>query len=361
MTEAAQVSTGLEIYGYATFAYVAAFLVYAIHAVYLRKKVVGTVATVFLLAAWGMHTVFLVKRSMFYYQQYQGFVLPSSNMFEVISYFAWMIVLLYLIAEIFFLKTRVFGVFILLIPLAAMIYTTRVMFLDPAAAEPREFMPALKSYWMPIHVSAMIISYSAFALAFIFAVLYILRARGVKVLERIDPRYNLKFLDYAMFRIVLFAFPILTLGVFLGAVWADSSWGRYWGWDPKEVWALITWLVYLGFLHLRIQWNFIGYRSALLSIVGFSCVMMTFQGVNLLDSAFGLSSLHAYAEGGATLMLAVLGLALLIPIVLFFLPMPKEDISHLDAYDDSLLPEPPATTAKEEPGLQTPDSGLRTR
>lgn len=316
----AHVNTGINFYDYATFAYLAAFLLYGLHAFFFRQKSVGLVATALLAVAWVLHTVFLVQRALFYYAQYQGFVLPATNMFEAISYFAWLVVLLYLIVETGFIKTRAFGVFALIIPAAAMAYTGKYM--DPA---PRELMPSLKSYWLVFHITAMFISYASFAIAFMFSLMYVLRSRGIKSLEKIDAKYNLQYLDNATYKMVLFGFPVLTLGVFLGAVWADSAWGRYWGWDPKETWALITWFIYLAYLHLRLQWSWVGYRSALLNLIGFIAVLVTFQGVNLLDSVFKLGSIHAYAEGGGTFILALLGLAILIPLLMHFLPKPPED------------------------------------
>lgn len=350
MNEMAHASSGINVYDFATFAYLAAFLLYALHAFFFRQKSVGVAATLLLAAAWILHTVFLVERALLYNAQYQGFVLPATNMFEAISYFAWLVSLLYLIFETGFLKTRVFGVFALIIPAAAMAYTGK--FMDPS---PRELMPSLKSYWLVFHITAMFISYAAFALAFSFALMYVLRANGIKSLEKIDPKYNLRFLDDTTYKLVLFGFPVLTLGVFLGAVWADSAWGRYWGWDPKETWALITWFVYLAYLHLRLQWNWVGYRSALLNIIGFVAVLITFQGVNLLDSVFKLNSIHAYAEGGGIFMLAILGLAVLIPLVMHFLPKPQEaDLRKDEAIGEGFTL---ASTLEEKPGASAKPAG----
>jgi cytochrome c-type biogenesis protein CcsB len=298
--------------------YFAAFVVYAAHAFFMRQRATGIVAVLLLLVAATLHTVFFVQRAIYYFHQHQGFVLPATNMFEAISFFAWLSVIAYLIIEPLLLKTRFFGVFALIIPAAAMAYTAKGISQDP-----RELMPSLKSYWLVFHVTAMFISYAVLALSFMFALLYIFRARKVK-LQNIDSHYNIKYLDEVSYKLVLFSFPVLTLGIFLGAVWADQAWGRYWGWDPKEVWALITWLIYLAYLHFRIQRGWIGYRSALLNIIGFASVLITFIGVNLLDQAFKLGSIHAYAEGGGTFFLIVLGLAVLIPLVMYFLPMPDE-------------------------------------
>ncbi len=315
----AQISTGLGVYDFAMFGYFAAYLVYAFHAFFNRKPAVGWLATALTAAAFLLHTVFMVQRAIFYYHQHQGFVLPATNMFEAISYFAWLVVLAYLLIERTMFKTGLFGVFAMLIPVAAMAYTTKGMNQDP-----RELMPSLKSYWLVFHVTAMFISYAVFALAFTFAIMYLMRLKG-KQMEKIDARFNLKWLDETSYKLVLFAFPVLTLGVFLGAVWADSAWGRYWGWDPKETWALITWIIYLAYLHLRLQWGWVGYRSALLNIIGFAAVLTTFLGVNLLDSTFKLNSIHAYAEGGGSFMLIILGLAILIPVIMMFMPTPTEE------------------------------------
>jgi cytochrome c-type biogenesis protein CcsB len=350
VNEMAHASGGLNIYDFAAFAYFAAFLLYALHAFFLRQKGVGVAATLMLVLAFGLHTVFLVERAMFYNAQYQGFVLPATNMFEAISYFAWLVALIYLIVEPLFLKTRAFGVFALMVPVAAMAYTAASQ--DQA---PRELMPSLKSYWLVFHITAMFISYASFAIAFSFALMYVLRANGIKSLEKIDPKYNLRFLDEASYKMVLFGFPVLTLGIFLGAVWADSAWGRYWGWDPKETWALITWLIYLAYLHFRVQWNWVGYRSALLNLIGFVAVLVTFQGVNLMVKAFGTTSVHAYAEGGGTFMLIILGLAVLIPLIMHFLPKPPEEGLRLDEPADPSFK--PASAADENQDKKNKPAG----
>jgi len=315
--EAAKYVAGLDIYDTVMFGYFVAFFTYALHAFILRRPGFGRFAWLILACAFVLHTAFLIQRAVFYYQQYQGFVLPATNMFEALGYFAWLVVLVYFVCEALLLKTRFLGVFALLVPVAAMAYTATGM-----SGDPRELMPSLKSYWLVFHITAMFLSYAALALAFSFALMYLICASGWRNLERIDPRLNLRFLDHASYQLILFAFPALTLGIFLGAVWADEAWGRPWGWDPKETWALITWLIYLAYLHLRIQRGWVGYRSALLNIVGFAAMLITFIGVNLLDSLFGLGSIHAYAKGGGVFVLLVLGLAVLIPVTMQFLPMP---------------------------------------
>ena len=337
-----QINNALQFYDYAVFGYLAAFVIYAVHVFFARNPRVGQLAAFVLVSAWVLQTVFLVRRTIFYYHQHQGFVLPSTNMFEVMNYFVWLSVPIYLWIEWKMIKTRLFGAFALFIPLLMLAFNARSMSMDPGAADPRELFPSLKSYWLWIHVSCMIISYAIFALAAIFALLYVLRALGVLNLEKLTSKFSLKELDRTSYRMVLFGFPILTLGVFLGAVWADSAWGRYWGWDPKEVWALIIWLVYLSYIHFRMMGG-VGYKPALINLLGFSTVLMTFWGVNILASVFGLNSIHAYSSTGSEnqsdmIFLGILTLGGLVPIVMLFLPNPKRDLKTIEDEEDDVLP-----------------------
>lgn len=319
-----------QLYDYAMFGYFAAYVLYAALIVFRKSRGLGLLATGILAATWLVHTGFLIERGMFYYKQYQGFLLPSTNMFEAVGYFAWLVTLLYLIAERV-LKTRAFGVLALLFPAGGVAYAARAM-----SADPRELMPSLKSYWLVFHVTAMFISYAGLFLSFVFALMYLLQARGGRWVARLDQRFTPKYLDDISHRIVLLSFPVLTLGIFLGAVWADSAWGRYWGWDPKEIWALITWLIYLAYLHLRYQLGWSGYRISLLNTLGFAAVMVTFQGVNLLDSVFKLNSIHAYATGSSVFLITVLAVAILIPVIMLLLPAPPKPADSPD--EETILP-----------------------
>jgi cytochrome c-type biogenesis protein CcsB len=99
-------------------------------------------------------------------------------------------------------------------------------------------------------------------------------------------------LDEFTYRLIAFGFPLLTLGIITGAAWANTAWGTYWSWDPKETWSLIVWLIYAAYLHARIAQGWKGKRSALLSIFGFAATLFCYLGVNLI-----LSGLHSYASG----------------------------------------------------------------
>ena len=142
-------------------------------------------------------------------------------------------------------------------------------------------IPALQSYWLVLHVTLSFIGESFFVVAFICAIYYL----ATRNQER------RKSLDRLTYSTIAVGYPIFTAGALIfGAVWAQTAWGTYWSWDPKETWALITWLVYTAYLHTRFVKKFRGKVSAVLAIVGFAFTMFTFFGVNYL-----LAGLHSYA------------------------------------------------------------------
>jgi ABC-type transport system involved in cytochrome c biogenesis permease subunit len=141
-------------------------------------------------------------------------------------------------------------------------------------------IPALQSYWLVLHVTLSFIGESFFVVAFVCAIYYL-------VSRNLEQKKRLERLTYTTIAI---GYPIFTAGALIfGAVWAQTAWGSYWSWDPKETWALITWLVYTAYLHTRFVKRFRGKVSAVLAIVGFAFTMFTFFGVNYL-----LSGLHSY-------------------------------------------------------------------
>ena len=148
-------------------------------------------------------------------------------------------------------------------------------------------VPALRSHWLVLHVSLVFIGEGFFTVAFIAGVLYLLERRR----ERDDRADLLGRLDALIYRSIAIGFPFFTLGgLFFGAIWAKHAWGRYWGWDPKETFMLVTWLVYVLFLHVRVQRGWSGRRTAWIAVVGFLLALFTFAGVNYL-----LRGLHSYA------------------------------------------------------------------
>jgi ABC-type transport system involved in cytochrome c biogenesis permease subunit len=141
-------------------------------------------------------------------------------------------------------------------------------------------IPALQSYWLVLHVSFAFIGEAFFAFAFVAAIYYFF----------VHDEESLKKTDRIIYTSIAIGYPFFTAGaIIFGAVWAQYAWGRYWGWDPKETWSLITWLVYTGYLHTRLVKKWYGKMTAILSIVGFVFTMFTFFGVNYV-----LSGLHSY-------------------------------------------------------------------
>jgi len=158
--------------------------------------------------------------------------------------------------------------------------------------EAAQLVPALKSTWLVIHVSAAIICAGAFTLAAATAILAIVRTRAERgevhgLAARIPDARRLETLTY---RIVAFSFPLWTFAVIAGAIWAENAWGRYWGWDPKETWAFITWVIYAAYLHARSTVGWRGNRSSWIAVAGWVAFLINYFGVNIF-----VNSLHSYA------------------------------------------------------------------
>lgn len=157
-------------------------------------------------------------------------------------------------------------------------------------------MPALNTYWIKIHTSAVMAASGVFMVAFAATVLYLFKEsaerRQLAATGQVSPSRlpSAASIDRVAYRMTAFGFPVWTFGVVAGAVWAEAAWGRYWGWDPKETWAFITWVVYAGYLHARSTAGWKGRRSAYIGIAGFLALLFTFYAVNLW-----IAGLHSYS------------------------------------------------------------------
>lgn len=216
---------------------------------------------------------------------------PLSNLFESVVFFAWTIILIFLIID-FKYKYRAVGFFV--VPFALLGMAWAQLGLD-SGIEP--LVPALQSNWLLYHVVTCFLGYAAFAVACGLSIMYLIRekqedssasspAGGV-----IGMFPSVKVLDDLNYKAIMIGFPLLTLGIVTGAAWANYAWGTYWSWDPKETWSLIVWFVYAAFLHARITRGWVGRRAAILSIVGFAATIFCYLGVNLF-----LSGLHSYGK-----------------------------------------------------------------
>jgi cytochrome c-type biogenesis protein CcsB len=231
------------------------------------------------IAGFALHTANIISRYVI-----SGHI-PIANLHEASSFFSWCMVLLF-----FFLEYRytigLLGSFIMPVVFVIMLSSSML----PRKIEP--LSPVLQSYWLGIHTVLAFIGDAAFAMAFGVGVMYLLQEHYVKSkhlggLFRRLP--SLQILDEMNYRLVTIGFPLLTLAIITGALWAESAWGSYWRWDPKEVWSLITWFIYALVLHARLTAGWRGKRAAILSIIGFAVVLFTFFGVNLL-----LKGLHSF-------------------------------------------------------------------
>jgi cytochrome c-type biogenesis protein CcsB len=203
---------------------------------------------------------------------------PLSNFYESLIFFAWCLPALGLLAFRRYLKGYL-GALVALLSTLLLAYAS-----FGVDSQIRPLMPALKSNWLLIHVVTAFLGYAAFALAFGTAILYLIQERRPRA--SLPP---LPLLDSLIYRTTVLGFLLLTLGIATGAVWAETAWGRYWSWDPKETWSLITWLIYAALLHARHLKGWHGRRIAWLAVLGFMAVLFTYFGVSFL-----LSGLHSY-------------------------------------------------------------------
>jgi cytochrome c-type biogenesis protein CcsB len=206
---------------------------------------------------------------------------PYTNMFEYLTAFGAGVVIAAIIFERRAGGARV-GLYAMPLALALFLVADAAF-----SSEVRPLVPALQNNrLLGIHVAAMLISYSVLAVAFAAAALYLVQGAG----SRISWLPSAAVLDEVTYKAVIVGFPILGLGIALGAYWGNIAWGRYWGWDPKETTALVTWLVFAGYLHARslAQWR--GRRAAWLVLLGFAVIIFNIFAVN-----FWIAGLHSYA------------------------------------------------------------------
>jgi cytochrome c-type biogenesis protein CcsB len=323
------------IYGLAGFLYIFAWV--------FKKPAAGQLATWIALIGWVGNTAGIVMRWVESYQMGIGHA-PFSNLYESLVFFAWSVTLIYLVIERK-ANNRIIGAFTMPIAFLALAYASLK---TGITSEIQPLIPALKSNWLIAHVITCFIGYAAFATAFGISAMYLIKRGkeeeqvgwlnlakplilfifvllfsrvllvnnwvmsaitalpiclvfyiGVFIAGRMPENFKKRMLamfpepailDELGYQMTLFGFLFLSIGIITGAVWANSAWGRYWGWDPKETWSLITWFIYAAMLHARLMRGWRGRRIAYLSLVGFAAVLFTYFGVNLLPG------LHSYGS-----------------------------------------------------------------
>jgi cytochrome c-type biogenesis protein CcsB len=265
---------------FASLLYLVGTLAYLFYITFL-KEAFSKFAVITVSIGFASHTLALVTRYA------EAGHTPVTNLHESLSFFGWMIIGVLLIANLKY-KIKVLGAFLTPIGLILMLF---------ALALPKEILPlapVLRSFWHPFHVVFAFLGNAIFTLAFCCGVMYLiqehqLKAKRVGAITQRLP--SLKVLDDMNYQCLTFGFPLLTLGIITGAIWAEYAWGRYWGWDPKETWSLITWFLFAALLHQRLTVGWRGRKAAIMAIVGFLAVLFTFLGVNLL-----LPGLHRYSN-----------------------------------------------------------------
>jgi cytochrome c-type biogenesis protein CcsB len=273
-----------------TFAYLVCALSYLAGVVFRRSSLLKA-GSMIGLGTLVLQTAGLLLRWRESYQLGYGHA-PLSNLYESLVFAAWAIMIVYLILE-YRSKQRVLGIFPALFAFLAMAYAA----FSPSVDEKiQPLIPALKSNWLIAHVITCFVGYAAFAVSCGISLIYLLK-QGRK--KQANPHEkgilasfpDLRLLDELNYQMVIFGFLWLSVGIITGSVWANSAWGTYWSWDPKETWSLITWFIYAAMLHARSMHDWRGKRVAWLSVIGFACVLFTYFGVNFL-----LSGLHSYGS-----------------------------------------------------------------
>ncbi|MDH5297394.1 MAG: c-type cytochrome biogenesis protein CcsB [Desulfobulbaceae bacterium] len=279
-----------QLLGITTFAYLLSSVIYIAVLVFRAKKL-GLAATLVALGGLLAQTAGIALRWVESYQMGIGHA-PLSNMYESLVVFSWTIAICYLVLELKY-KNRTLGGFAMPFAFFSMAYAS---FAKEINQEITPLVPALQSNWLIAHVVTCFIGYAAFAVACGMGILYLLKAKHEETAKGggdsiYDNAPDLKIVDDIIYKTIVFGFLWLSTGIITGAIWANSAWGTYWSWDPKETWSLITWFVYASALHARFVRGWAGKRIAWLAIIGFLSVIFTYYGVNFL-----LSGLHSYGS-----------------------------------------------------------------
>ncbi len=301
-----------DAFSVAFFAYLFGMLA-AFHFLAFRKRPVWIASVAAAGLGLGGHLVSIVSRG-----AAAGRV-PLGNMYEYSVLLSLLVVLAYLVFIEGMAKVRTIGGFVLGFAVITMAVAVLFLYVGP---EP--LIPALNSYWRQVHVSSMIVSSSLLAVGGLLTILFLVKERrerrpavvppimgGSLDLEDAPPYLeagadepaisaatarrgtlpSAATLDRLAYRMIAFGFPIWTFGVITGAIWAESAWGRYWGWDPKETWSFVTWVVFAGYLHARATSGWKGRRAAVIALAGFASLLVTYYAVNLW-----IVGLHSYAK-----------------------------------------------------------------
>ena len=269
------------LFGWLFFIYLGAFVLHVLHIVLDREsfRIAGLLCAASGLAA---QSAAIVLRWVESYRLGIGHA-PLSNFYESLVFFSWSVIVVSLLMR----RQTMGGIIGSLGTLVAFLMLAYASLSENVTGEIQPLIPALQSNWLASHVISSFLAYACFAVSFCVSLLYLIRLTTSGRLAAFLPGEDV--LDDVTYRMISIGFVLLTLGIITGAAWAERAWGRYWGWDPKETWSLITWLIYGTFLHARIARGWKGTRMCILSLIGFAAVIFTYLGVNYI-----LAGLHSY-------------------------------------------------------------------
>lgn len=262
---------GVLLFELALTCYFAAALI-GLTELFKESKTTAKIALFSAIIGFALHTVSIA------YRYITSGHIPITNPHEATSFFAWCIVLIFFALQYRY-KISLLSSFMMPIVFLLMLISSML------SREIKPLSPSLQSYWLGIHTVFAFLGNAAFALAFGIGLMYLLQEHYVKTknLGSLFGRLpSLQTLDEINYRLITFGFPLLTFAIITGALWAETAWGSYWNWDPRETWSLITWFIYAIVLHARLVVGWRGKRAALLSIVGFLTIIIAFFGVKLL-------------------------------------------------------------------------------
>lgn len=242
---------------------------------------------------------------------------PLSNLYESLLFLTWFLLTLYLYLE-FKTNSNIIGAVLLPITLFIIGFANLTLSVDMQKSSP--LVPSLQSNWLMMHVSMMILSYATLIIGSLLCILFLVISRGqdidLKIINKpsfpvsnlivdyseteilsITSFKTIKFgkikllesLDNWSYRTIGLGFPFLTIGIISGGIWANEAWGSYWSWDPKETWALITWIIFAIYLHSRMTKGWKGKKTAIIGSIGFFIIWICYLGVNFLGKG-----LHSY-------------------------------------------------------------------
>ena len=242
---------------------------------------------------------------------------PLSNLYESLLFLTWSLLTLYLYVE---LKTNSNLIGAVLLPVTLFIIGFANLTLSADMQKSSPLVPALQSNWLMMHVSMMILSYATLIIGSLLCLLFLVISKAqdinLKIIDKSFTSVYNKIIDYYedkitsipsteilefgkvkllhsldnwSYRIIGLGFPFLTIGIISGGVWANEAWGSYWSWDPKETWALITWIIFATYLHSRITKGWEGKKTAIIGSIGFFVIWICYLGVNFLGKG-----LHSY-------------------------------------------------------------------